>query len=46
MPKVQATLLEQGWTTVHASTEFMAEQIRKGIPAWREVLERAGLRQD
>ena len=44
MPKVQATLLEQGWTTVHASTEFMAEQIRKGIPHWRDILEKAGVR--
>lgn len=44
MPDVKSTLLEQGWTTAHAPTAFMAAQIRKGIREWKTVVEKAGIK--
>ena len=44
MPEVKTALLEQGWTTVHAPTSSMAEQIKTGIRDWKIVIDKAGLK--
>jgi tripartite-type tricarboxylate transporter receptor subunit TctC len=43
---VKETLAEQGWSTVHISSEQMQEQIAKGMQEWKVILERAGVKID